>query len=607
MKTFLRLLAFSKPYYRFVPGYATSALLAVVFGVVNFALLVPLLKVIFDNREITAMPIYPQFRLSLNYFTDIFYYYLNFIVTRFGKQNALIFIACVIFASVLLTNIFRYISQRILTSMRVRLVEKMRNTLFSKLMNLPLAVINRRKKGDLMSRITNDIQEVETSVVSSYQVIFREPLLIVGYFFMLFSISVKLTFFTILLLPVSGFLISSITRKLRKKSNESQKYIGSLTTMIEESLSGLRVIKGYNLERYGTGKFRRENASYSKLIKSIVNKREMASPLSEFLGVTVAAGILVYGGNLVLSGGGMTAEQFIAYIIIYSQVLPPAKSISNALAAIQKGIAAGKRVFELTDLPSEVRRTPQSQDIHELQKGLEFRNVSFAYEEEFVLKNINFNLKKGKTIALVGPSGGGKSTIADLIPRFYDPTSGDILIDGEPLKSYSVDSIRNLVGIVSQETVLFNDTIFNNIALGIPNASQEEVERAAKIAHAHEFIIQTEQSYNTFIGDRGNRLSGGQRQRLSIARAVLRNPQILILDEATSALDSESERLVQEALENLLKDRTSVVIAHRLSTIRHADEILVIQHGEIVQRGTHNDLILLDGLYKKLTDMQTFS
>lgn len=607
MKIFLRLLSFSKPYYRFVPGYAVSALLAVAFGVVNFALLVPLLKVIFDNREIAAAPSYPEFRLSLNYFIDIFYYYLNLIVTRFGKQNALVFIACVIFTSVLLTNIFRYISQRILTSMRVRLVEKMRNTLFGKLMNLPLAVVNRRKKGDLMSRLTNDIHEVETSVVSSYQVIFREPLLIIGYFFMLFSISAKLTLFTVLLIPVSGFLIGSITRKLRKKSNESQQYIGSLTSIIDESLSGLRVIKGYNLERYGTGKFRRENAVYSKLIKSIVNKREMASPLSEFLGVTVAAGILVYGGNLVLSGGGMSAEQFIAYIIIYSQVLSPAKNITNALASIQKGISAGKRVFELTDMPSEVRRTPQSKDIHELREGLEFRNVSFAYAEEPVLKNINFKLDRGKTIALVGPSGGGKSTIADLIPRFYDPTAGDIFIDGQSLKNYSIDSVRNLVGIVSQETVLFNDTIFNNIALGIPDASREDVERAAKIAHAHEFIIQTEHGYDTFIGDRGNRLSGGQRQRLSIARAVLRNPQILILDEATSALDSESERLVQEALENLLKDRTSVVIAHRLSTIRHADEILVIQNGEIVQRGTHEDLALTDGLYKKLTGMQTFS
>jgi subfamily B ATP-binding cassette protein MsbA len=417
--------------------------------------------------------------------------------------------------------------------------------------------------------------------------------------------SVKLTLFTILIIPISGAIIGGITRRLRKTAIESQESLGRIVNILDETIGGMRVIKAFGAQSYVTGKFDEETDNYSNVNISMARKNELASPISQFLGVSVVAGILLYGGSLVLGNASdLSASDFITYIIIFTQVLNPAKEISRAASSIQRGLASAERIFAVVDTPSEIQNRHDAKPVSVFSKSITLENVSFKYEKETVLSEINFTLEKGKTIALVGPSGGGKSTIADLVPRFYDPSEGRVLLDGTDLRDLDLAQLRGLMGIVTQESILFNDTVFNNIAFGLEGISEEKVIEAAKIANAHEFIIQLENGYHTNIGERGSKLSGGQRQRLSIARAVLKNPPILILDEATSALDSESERLVQDALTKLMTNRTTLVIAHRLSTIQHADEILVIKKGEIVQRGTHKQLIIEDGLYKKLSSIQ---
>uniref|UniRef100_UPI0025E645D2 ABC transporter ATP-binding protein n=1 Tax=Algoriphagus sp. TaxID=1872435 RepID=UPI0025E645D2 len=454
--------------------------------------------------------------------------------------------------------------------------------------------------------MTNDVQEVENTIVQSLRVVFREPATIILYFGVLFFMSAKLTFFTILIIPITGAIIGGITRRLKKKAVESQQSLGRLVNILDETLGGMRVIKAFNAENFMRKKFDHETDYYSGVNINMARKNELASPISQFLGVSVVAGILVYGGSLVLSGDSqLGASDFITYIIIFTQVLNPAKEISRAVSSIQRGIASAERIFEVVDTPSKIKSPTNPKKLISFEKEISFENVSFAYQEQLVLKNINFNLERGKTIALVGPSGGGKSTLADLVPRFYDPSAGQILLDGINLKDFQIEELRSLMGIVTQESILFNDSVYNNIAFGIESVSEEQVIEAAKIANAHQFISQMEDGYQTSIGERGSKLSGGQRQRISIARAVLKNPPILILDEATSALDSESELLVQEALTKLMSNRTTLVIAHRLSTIQHADEILVIEKGEIVQKGTHLELIEIEGLYKKLSSIQS--
>ena len=462
-----------------------------------------------------------------------------------------------------------------------------------------------------MSVLSNDLQEIENSVISSVQVLFREPIMLIGFFVLLCIISLKLTVFTLILLPISFGLIAEITKRLKRQAAQGQQLLGTILSVIEETISGIRIIKAFNAQKFMQRKFDVQNHQYSRTLKSVINKREMASPLSEFLAVSVLCVIIYYGGKLVLTEADseLTGSSFITYLALFSQVLVPAKNISNAVSNIQRGIVAGDRIFQILDEESNIKEVENAIEIDSLKNNVEFKNVSFAYQKGDVgwaLRNINLTIEKGKTVALVGQSGSGKSTLADLLPRFYDPTEGEVCIDGISIKNIRKHSVRNLMGIVTQESILFNDTVFNNIAFGIENVTEEQVITAAKIANADEFIVQMENGYQANIGDRGVKLSGGQRQRLSIARAVLKNPPIMILDEATSALDTESERLVQDALSKLMKNRTSLVIAHRLSTIQHADEIIVMGKGEILERGTHQQLLENNSHYKKLHQLQSF-
>lgn len=609
MKTYLRLLSYARPLSGFLPQYILCALLAVLFGLVQFTLLIPLFDVLFNQvepdqlAEISQLP--PDFSFTLEYFQKLFNYHFLQVIENQGKEGALIYVCIVLVSAVFLSNLFGYLSAIILAQVRANVVSNLRMDVFERVTQLHIGYFSNERKGDLMSRITNDVQEVENSVVNTLRVIFREPASIIGIFIILFYMSFQLTLFSLILLPVSGLIISEITRRLKKKAKESQESLGNIVSILDETISGMRVINAFNAQEYVTGSFRAEVDNYSRINVSMARKNELGSPLSQFMGVLVVAALLFYGGNLVLHDeSALKASEFITFLILYSQIMPPAKSISLAFSSIQRGLASGDRIFKVIDTPSVIKDKPGAKSYKEFKEGIIFKNVSFAYEKEMILKDINLVINKGETIALVGPSGGGKSTLADLIPRFYDPTHGEISIDGNPLQDLKLGSLRKMMGIVTQESILFNDTIANNIAFGIPEAKIEDIISAAKIANAHEFIIKTPRGYNTFIGDRGTKLSGGQRQRISIARAVLKNPPILILDEATSALDTESERLVQDALTNLMKKRTSIVIAHRLSTIQHADQIIVIQNGKIIEKGNHEELLLHEGLYKKLNTMQ---
>lgn len=607
MKIYFKLIAFSKPYSKFVPQYIVVALLAVVFGLLNFTLLIPLLNVIFDKVEPELNVLRPEFALNINYFKAMFNYYFSIIFHDYGRSGALKFVCIIIVTSVFLSNLFKYWSQRILTRMRTEVIRRIRSALFDKILHFHVGYFQDQRKGDIMSSLSNDVTEIESSVVSSVQVIFREPLMITGYIVLLFTMSVKLTLFTLIVLPISGFIISSISKKLKKEAITGQELLGNILSIIEETISGVRIIKAFNAQTYTKQKFETQNGAYRQILKSMWNKREMASPMSEFLGVSVVVGVLLYGGQLVLDNQSeLNASEFITYIVLFSQVLVPAKAISSAITNIQRGIASGERIFSILDTNVDIQEKKDAQALNSFNQQIVYKNVNFKYTDQEVLKNINLTIPKGQMIALVGQSGAGKSTMADLLPRFYDVTGGQLLIDGIDIRDVKISSLNQLMGIVTQESILFNDSVFNNIAFGMEHVSEAAVIEAAKIANAHEFIEKMEQGYQTNIGDRGGKLSGGQRQRLSIARAVLKNPPILILDEATSALDTESERLVQDAIQNLMKNRTSLVIAHRLSTIQHADLIVVMQNGEIIETGKHTELIQLNGVYKKLSDMQAF-
>ena len=605
MKSFLRVLSYAQNIVPKLTQFFIYSVLGVIFGVFNILLVIPMLSILFDTTKELVVPEIPEFSFSSGYVKDAFYHYFLQIVNDHGKLNALLFVCALIVACVFLANIFRYMERVMATKIRVDLVKNIRMDFFRKVSLLHIGYFNNERKGDLISRFTNDVQEVEAAVMGSLKAVLKEPITIIGYFIGLFILSPQLTLFTLIVLPVTGGALAEIIKRLKREALESQESLGRIVNILDETFSGMRVIKAFNARNFILRKMEDESMNYRKFNKSLSYKNEMASPVSEILGVTIIAGVIFFGGNMVLSeDSSLTPEVFLTFLALFSMILQPAKSFSNGITSLQKGSASAKRIFQIIDTQSAIQNKPDAVVLKGFENSIEFRNVSFAYETELVLKNINLTILKGKTIALVGTSGGGKSTLADLIPRFYDPTEGEVCIDGKSIGNYEIESLRKQMGVVTQESILFNDTIFNNIAFGMPNVSVAAVIHAAKIANAHDFITQTERGYQTFIGERGSKLSGGQRQRLSIARAVLKNPPILILDEATSALDSESEKLVQEALFNLMKNRTSIVIAHRLSTIQHADEILVIKNGEIVERGTHDQLSRNDGLYQKLSSIQ---
>ncbi|HET9504250.1 MAG TPA: ABC transporter ATP-binding protein [Hymenobacter sp.] len=609
MKVYLRLLQFARPYGDFLPLYLLYMVLGIFFGIANFTLVIPLLNVLFgttDTHTTTAPATLPHFALNIEYIKDVFNYYFSQILAAEGKRGALAYVCGVIIASVFFSNVFRYLGGKLLTKVRARVVQNLRGALYNRILDLELGYFSNERKGDLMSRLTNDVHEVEISVVNTLTAMFKEPLTIIGFFVLLFSMSAKLTVFTLVLLPISGGIIASVAKRLRRQAALSQSTLGSMLSVIDETLGSIRVIKGFNAQKYILGKFRAQNDLYAQTTQSIDNTRDLASPFSEFAGVAVVAGLLYYGGSLVLSGeAGLSASAFITYIILFSQILTPAKALSGAFSNIQRGLVSGERVLRVIDTEPAIRDRPDATVLPDFKRQIELRDVSFSYGDKAVLYDLNLTVKKGQTVALVGPSGGGKSTLADLLPRFYDPSAGQVLIDGHDIRACTLHSVRDQMGIVTQESILFNDTIYNNIKFNT-EATEAEVIEAAKTANAHDFIMASPEGYQTMIGDRGGRLSGGQRQRLSIARAILRNPPILILDEATSALDTESEKLVQEALTRLMASRTSLVIAHRLSTVRHADEIVVLQHGRIVERGTHDALLRrAGGLYQRLSQLQT--
>jgi subfamily B ATP-binding cassette protein MsbA len=601
-KTYRRILRYAPNLVPRMVQFFIYAVLGVAFQAVYLALTMPMMKVLFDKKDVKEVK-YPT-EISLDYPGQLFKYHFKEYADK-DPVSALVFVCVGIVIFVFLSNIFRYLERMCASRIKVDVVKNLRNDIFSSVTRLHIGFFNDQRKGDLMSRFTNDVGEVENSVVNSLKSVLKEPITILVFLGVLFSISVKLTLFTLILLPVIGGLIGEVIKRLKKKAKLSQEAMGRLVNILDETFSGMRVIFAFNARNFLLKKFENETAYHRKVNLSMSRKNELASPMSEFLGVAVVAMIIYYGGMMVLGGNKeLEAEEFLLFITIYASMIQPAKNFSNGITSLQKGTIAAERIFGVVDIIPAIENKPDAQPLPEFTSEIEFKNVSFSYDKEPVLRNINLKITKGKTIALVGPSGGGKSTLADLVPRFYDPTSGEVLLDGIPLTDYDIESLRHHMGVVTQESILFNDTIFNNIAFGMENVNEEDVIHAAKVANAHDFIIQTEDGYQTYIGERGSKLSGGQRQRLSIARAVLKNPAILILDEATSALDSESERLVQDALNNLMKNRTSIVIAHRLSTIQHADEIIVIQNGNIIERGKHDELIRQEGLYRKLSSIQ---
>ena len=606
MKTYLRLLSYAVSIRKYVFPYFSFSLLASLFGILNFTLLIPLLNVLFNQASTNQAVLYrvlPAFSLSPSYFSFLFNHFFYGALEAYGRLGALQYACAAIMISVVLANIFRYLSQRVLKTVEADMIASLRQAVFARAIRLDLSYFSEQRKGNLMSRLTTDVQEVENSIGRAFTATFKEIFTLIMFFVFLASMSGKLTLFSLIILPLSGGVIATITRRLRRAAGEVQQHLSGLISLLDETFGAMRVVKAFRAEKVMDARFQEGNDRYRNSLLKMVFRQELTSPVSESLGVLVVTGILLYGGSLVIAGDGeLSASTFIAFIATFSQVMRPAKAIADAFSGIQRGVASADRIIEILDTDSEIQVEEPVHPVKEFKDKISFEEVGFSYVKgRSVLKSVSFDIPIGKTIALVGASGGGKSTLADLLPRFYDPSAGKITVDGIPLKQIPLEDLRALMGIVTQESVLFNDTIFNNIAFGT-EAPMEAVIEAAKIANAHEFIESSADGYQTVIGDRGSKLSGGQRQRLSIARAVLKNPPILILDEATSALDNESEKMVQAALGNLMKNRTVLVIAHRLSTIQHADQILVVDKGEIVERGTHAELLANPkGFYSKLS------
>ena len=602
MKKYSRIFKYLGQYKGQIFLYFLFIILSVVFSIVSLGMLAPFFDLIFKQTEVSGQPkadnplieSMRQWMIELRDSAGVFS----------GPLGILGLICIVIIISILLKNLFLYLSFYILNPLKNKVVNSLRLDLFNKILRLPIGYFTERRKGDLISRITNDVNEVEGSVVSTLEGWVRDPLTIIINFAVLFYISPQLTFFIILSIPIIGLVLGRITRSLKKQSNQVAIKHGESVSSLDETLSGLRVIKAFNIENILKTRFFSINTELLNAKNHIGYRRDLASPLSEFMGVAIFCAILWFGGQLVLKKELLEPSVFLAYLALFYNIINPVKTLSTSFSNMQKGSAAIARIEEVLKTPITVDDNINGKQLQSFNDKIEFRNVRFAYEDAVILDNIDLTIEKGKTIALVGSSGAGKSTLADLVPRFHDVTGGEVLIDGVNIKEYSLQSVRSLMSIVTQEPILFNDTIANNISLGKPGATEDEIMQAAKVANAHNFITHKEIGYATNIGDRGSKLSGGERQRLTIARAVIKNPPILILDEATSSLDTESERLVQDAINNMMQNRTSIVIAHRLSTIRHANEIIVLQKGKIVERGTHDQLLSQNGFYKKLVEMQ---
>ena len=605
MQSFWRLLGYLRKYKRNVALNILSNILTAFFTVLSIPIFKPFLDILFG--EVKPPSEKPEWSLSIEGISQTLNYELGQYIVSQGMEKALVVVCLLVLTTFFFKNLFRYLSLFFMAPVRNGIIRDLRQQLFDKLLFLPLPYFSEERKGDLMSRITADVQEVEWSILNVLEAIFREPLIIIGALAYMLYMSPQLTIFVFVLILFTAVVIGGVGKTLKRPSAEVQSRLGTLVSLIEEALGGLRIIKGFNAEGYQKEKFGRENNAYRRVLTRLLWRRDLSSPLSEFLGISVVAVLLWYGSRLVFSGE-LEASSFLVFIFAFYSVIDPSKKLSKAFYNIQKGIAALQRVEQVLDAPVSIQEKADAKAIKSFQDSIEYRQVGFAYKnsEGPVLQNINLRIEKGKSVALVGASGAGKSTLVDLLPRFYDLNEGNIFIDGVDVRELKLRDLRQLMGIVTQEAILFNDTIYNNIVFGLEQVTEEQVIQAARIAHAHDFILATEHGYQTNIGDRGNKLSGGQRQRLTIARAILKNPPILILDEATSALDSESEKLVQQALVELMKKRTSIVIAHRLSTIQHADEIVVMREGKIVERGTHQELLAREGEYQKLVQLQAF-
>ena len=604
MKKYLVLLKYLKPYNKNIVIFFGAIILSIIFSVVSIAMLFPFMQLIFNSDQLVTVK--PQLTFESANVLKYLQYFLSNLIMQHSKQFALAAVCIFIVISIVLKNLFLYVSIYAMAPIRSGMMVQVRNDLYNKILTLPIGYFTEQRKGDLMSRMTNDTWELESTVSSILDGLIKEPLTVIIYLVTLVFISPQLSLILLILLPVAGFLIGKISKSLKKQSNDAAEKSSEGLSILDETISGMRVIKAFNGEDKIRQKFFSINHQLFLLKTKMHLKRELASPLGEVLGIIVLCIILWFGGSLVLKneGFGLTGAGFITYIAVFAQIISPAKSLSTTFYNLQKGTASLNRIEEVLNTVNTIVDKKDGNILSAFKHTIEFKNVSFAYNDVVILKNINLIIQKGKTIALVGSSGAGKSTLSDLIPRFHDITEGELLIDGINIKNYTLHSLRSQISIVTQEPILFNDTITNNILLGKQDAENAEVEKAAQIANAYNFIVAKELGFNTNIGDRGNRLSGGEKQRLTIARAILKNPPILILDEATSSLDTESERLVQDAINNLMQNRTSIVIAHRLSTIRHADEILVLQKGEIAERGSHESLMALGGIYKRLIDMQ---